>query len=265
VKRKAFRILYWLAGIILSLLIIWLIAGRGLADLVTSRGISLYEAGNYDSARKYFRISQRIRSNSDINDLYLVLTAKALGDELSIEAVRALLKSEDEEVVIKALEIVGDEKLEKLLRDVEKLAEEGSEVVSDVADRVLIKIRTVAFRCKACGARYSMKLPQKVKMPYVCKNCRKRTLYPAEYFSLAKMLCNGCGHVFVIERIPGEPLPTFCPRCGSNRAASAHLCHSCGHKWGGSGMVTSCPECKSSRVGAWPVASDEAAEYRRTH
>ncbi len=263
-KRRVFRTLYWLAGIILSLVIIWLIAGRRIADLITSKGISLYEAGDYDSAGRYFRISQKIRSDSDINDLYLVLTANALGDGLSTEGVRALLKSEDEEVVIRALEIVEDEELEELQHDVERLAEEGSLVVSDLADRVLVKIRTIAFRCKACGARYLAKLPEGMKMPYICKNCRKRALYPAEYFSLAKMFCNGCGYVFIVERIPGEPLPTFCSRCGSDRAASAHLCHACGHKWGGRGMVTSCPKCKSPRVGAWAVTSDEEAEYRRT-
>lgn len=257
-----YNIFYWLFGAILSFAIIWLIAGGRLADFLTSKGIACFESGDSDTAGKYFKGAKIFRPKSVINNYYLNKVYKGREVPLTFEQVRSLLYSKNEGIIIKGLEMAKEFKMIGLRNEVEALAVKGSDIVSDIADEVLRVFASIAtsFRCTACGARYTAGMPEG-DLPFVCARCGNRALYPEDRFTLAKLFCNSCGNSFIVESIPGRTLQGKCPKCGSDDAKQMYQCRSCGHTWGGSGFVTTCPKCNSTQVGSVSVTSDEARRF----
>ena len=265
-KKKILKTLYWLAVVVLSLVILTVVFRQRICEQLTNRGISLYEAGKYNSAERYFKTVLTVYPNSDKCNLYLFLTEMAGGERPSPRRIRDILVERDNEVTMKGLDLVNDEAIQELQYGLEKLAESDDPKVRKAAAEALLSMKSIALkmRCKACGARYVAKIPEK-KMPYTCKKCGKNTVYPADRFSLRKMFCNSCGYVYIVESIPGEPLPNTCPRCGRRRVGQMYICHNCNHRWGARGAMFSCPKCGSPKVGTISVTPSEAAQFRQSH
>ncbi len=265
-KKKVLKALYWLTVVILCLVIFAVVFRHRICEQLTNRGISLYEAGKYNSAERYFKTVLTVYPNSDKCNLYLLLTEMAQGERPSPRRIRDLLVERDNEVMMKGLDLVNDEAIQELQNGLEKLAKSDDPKIREAAAESLLSMKSIALkmRCKACGARYVAKIPEK-RMPYTCKKCGKNTVYPADRFSLRKLFCNSCGYVYIVEAMPGEPLPNNCPRCKRHQVGQIYRCRNCRHLWGAKGATFSCPKCSYQKVGSISVTPSEAARFRQSH
>jgi hypothetical protein len=263
-RKRISKVVRGLLILILCFGVIWVIAGRSIGNFLTSRGKLLYESGNRVAANRYFQVARIFHPSSVDNNYYLNDINKTQGGRPSINEIRKLLKSKDDDIVINAFEIIKQYKIFELRKEVESLAEKGSDSVSEAADEVLFLFRSLAtpMRCSACNARYTSKLPEG-DMPYICMKCRNRALYTEDRFTIDKLYCNNCGGITIRENIPGKGYSTVCSKCGKSGISQMFLCRSCGYKWGGGGIVMSCPKCGAKEVGAVSVTIEEAAQFRQ--
>ncbi len=261
---KVLKILYRLLAALLCIIILAIVFRGRICNMLINRGESLLADEKYESAEKYFRLVSTIYPNSERCNFNLLVLALKRGEGPSLKHMRDLLASDDEEMVLKVLDLASENRVTELRGDVASLKGSGNARISEAANRTLAILEgySLDVRCKACGKSFTTWLARDAKMGFKCDYCGRHAAYPVDWFGFRKARCNDCKQTFLYDHGPGDPPPVKCPKCGSSNVGMAHLCHACGHRWGTNAAAFSCPRCHSPKVGAEPITEREAIWYR---